>query len=1063
MASKVTGASLNGIYERMNEMTPYNPMTADTFTDWSTEAGDIVTMVRGTEVYETPIHSTNMVWRGAPQMSISTTGNKEREPLAKVSRKRYGGGSGAKRNDEYEMRYIHSIEETDSYWRATYDDMLLGLHAELEITASHIRSELDDTANSLHSEIEQTSSYWRAELDDVDNSLHAEILLTASQFRTALDDTANSLHSEIVQTSSYWRASLDDATNSLHSEILVTSSSIRQYVDDSANSLHGEIVTTSSSIRQYVDDSTNSLHSEIVVTSNSIKQYVDDADNGLRSSITTERNRISLVVEGTGSNAHINAASIVASINHDSSSILISADRINLDGETIVSKLVGQDIESNGFTGTYVDATVVGTNNIECDEGSLYPGDVLIAASVDSNHVLHLLDVKGHEVTFSKAVALSGEWDGTTYSVSATSGEIIGTAPTTSVYLAVEPGGTSVSPNTRINAKIYKDDPSVPTNQLTYTEMVLSENVSSKTVNLSVSSLTKGTISTANTYNAGWDYGQTQRVRTARDATSQELTIKTLDYSERWTIVDTYTASSGTTSDIKYTVAAPADRYSEGYSDGSPSSGVATGRPGTTYDWTFTITKGDSTTKNLSIDCSAIYTDARTGYTQGIFTPTTLYNAGTVTVHDRGTGVTARQVLSANGTVYYKALQSQQYYNAGTTTKTARGDSVTAREVLSSGGTVYYQAVASQLYYNAGTTTKTARGDSVTARPVLSTGGTVFYTAGTAKTYYNAGTTTKTDRGDSVTAREVLSSGGTVYYQAVASQLYYNAGTSTVTARGDSITARPVLSSGGTLFYTAGTETTVYPGNGSTVTGRGSSVSVTVQGTVRYFKYHSTSETPTSAWYTMHTSKPSGTVVTVHLPGTEKTYYQGNGSTVTGRGTGYTVTPIGSTSVRLDSAGTYYKGNGGNYTVQGSAVAVSSIDATTLIRLGSSGTYYKGNGGSFTVQGSSAGSITPIGTTSVRLDSAGTYYKGNGGDFTVQGSAVAVSSIDASTLIRLGSSGTYYKGNGGDFTVQGSATAVSSIDATSLIRLGDATTMYPGNGGEYTVQGTEQAAYLKTS
>ena len=59
-------------------------------------------------------------------------------------------------------------------------------------------------------------------------------------------------------------------------------------------------------------------------------------------------------------------------------------------------------------------------------------------------------------------------------------------------------------------------------------------------------------------YNAGWDYGQTQRVRSTATATSQETTIKSLSFGERWTITDTYTASNGTTSTVKYTVAAPA-------------------------------------------------------------------------------------------------------------------------------------------------------------------------------------------------------------------------------------------------------------------------------------------------------------------------------------------------------------------------------------------------------------------------------------------------------------------------------------------------------------------------
>ena len=73
------------------------------------------------------------------------------------------------------------------------------------------------------------------------------------------------------------------------------------------------------------------------------------------------------------------------------------------------------------------------------------------------------------------------------------------------------------------------------------------------------------------------------------------------------------------------------NKYSSGYSNGSPSSGSASGRSGSSYAWTFKITKADGTYKNLDIDCSSIYSDARSGYyTQAQYNSygTTRYNAG---------------------------------------------------------------------------------------------------------------------------------------------------------------------------------------------------------------------------------------------------------------------------------------------------------------------------------------------------------------------------------------------------------------------------------------------------
>ena len=56
--------------------------------------------------------------------------------------------------------------------------------------------------------------------------------------------------------------------------------------------------------------------------------------------VKVQRDRISLVVEGTGANASIKAASIVAAINDTGSSVTISADKILLQGSTTIDQLM---------------------------------------------------------------------------------------------------------------------------------------------------------------------------------------------------------------------------------------------------------------------------------------------------------------------------------------------------------------------------------------------------------------------------------------------------------------------------------------------------------------------------------------------------------------------------------------------------------------------------------------------------------------------------------------------------------------------------------------------------
>lgn len=68
--------------------------------------------------------------------------------------------------------------------------------------------------------------------------------------------------------------------------------------------------------------------------------YATDNANMWQSKLNVEADRISLVVQGSGANASIKAASIVASINDSGSSVTISADKIYLDGSTTIDNLL---------------------------------------------------------------------------------------------------------------------------------------------------------------------------------------------------------------------------------------------------------------------------------------------------------------------------------------------------------------------------------------------------------------------------------------------------------------------------------------------------------------------------------------------------------------------------------------------------------------------------------------------------------------------------------------------------------------------------------------------------
>jgi hypothetical protein len=79
------------------------------------------------------------------------------------------------------------------------------------------------------------------------------------------------------------------------------------------------------------------------IDANGVLVYAEDNANMWASRLKVESDRISLVVTGTGANAHVNPASIITAINNNKSSVHIRADQIMLDGNvSIAGFLTGQ-------------------------------------------------------------------------------------------------------------------------------------------------------------------------------------------------------------------------------------------------------------------------------------------------------------------------------------------------------------------------------------------------------------------------------------------------------------------------------------------------------------------------------------------------------------------------------------------------------------------------------------------------------------------------------------------------------------------------------------------------
>lgn len=428
----MANASLRPLYERLNGVLSYRPLSANTFTDWSMEAGDVVTVIRGDEEYDVPVHNSSLVWKGKQQISIESTGAKKRDPIARSSAKKYGRGGAAVRNSEYifkemysEDGYLHSyVLMTASVLRTEFTASISGtseyLYSFIEQTASSIRADVGNTASGLYSEIVQTAEEIMSSVYASNSEIYSTIDQTASGIRTEVGNAVSGLHTEIVQTSESIMSSVTASNSQIYSTIEQTASSIRTDVGNAVSGLHSEIVQTSESIMSSVSASNSQIYSTIEQTASSISSTVSSVTSDLQSQITQTANTVGMVVSGTGSNAQIKPAAIQASINSatGTSKIVLSADNIVLDGDAVASALYGKSVTAD-FLGAetfqiigdlYVDQDV----SIHGGYGDSFDMGNIIVRAVNNTqtNTLTLTTLNGDVINFSKATTLSGTWSG---------------------------------------------------------------------------------------------------------------------------------------------------------------------------------------------------------------------------------------------------------------------------------------------------------------------------------------------------------------------------------------------------------------------------------------------------------------------------------------------------------------------------------------------------------------------------------------------------------------------------------------------------------------------------
>ena len=159
----MANASLQPIYERINGVNNYHPYTADTFADWSLEAGDIVAVSQDGKVYQSPVHKTTLTWTGKQRIELESHGEKERAPLSKMSADAYNSGNGGANG--YRGGYRSGKRDKDFYTDIYNNQEAIRLEAvdrreadnqmeaAISITAGEIKAEVkrytDDKSREL--------------------------------------------------------------------------------------------------------------------------------------------------------------------------------------------------------------------------------------------------------------------------------------------------------------------------------------------------------------------------------------------------------------------------------------------------------------------------------------------------------------------------------------------------------------------------------------------------------------------------------------------------------------------------------------------------------------------------------------------------------------------------------------------------------------------------------------------------------------------------------------------------------------------------------------------------
>lgn len=492
------------------------------------------------------------------------------------------------------------------------------------------------------------------------------------------------------------------------------------------------------------------------------------------SAISQLANKIALVVTGEGANAQVSSAAIILAVNGNTgSSATISADKVNLEGyvtatyidteKAVVDSLISntgcaQTIRLTGQTGMVATGAInVGSVS---STGAVSAGSYSLTSAGGNNTALTL-----------KAVSFGGVMQGNISLMGSGSDNTLAVPDAVSNLKIVDNGNNSYT----LQKQTYSSD--------TWTDVGSFNRAAS--VQISGHWSGRNYIVTATPTQLNTPVGIVYDGLVATGSISKSGKNVSRDF-----IVYSDDGNGNADSIImtKTVTISASSVYDDGYLDGRPTSGTAGGRTSgvSGYVHDFTINRAEGNAVVLAIDCSSIYSTARSGYTYGTFTLVSVtlqgQSYGSITPINEssemhlgnatelspasGSGVTPTKhtvsVATRNGSYNLRgstAYKLQHYGDTYLYVAPTTGAQGWKRDwyYIDSGGDSYYKAngtgpkydIASQTYYDVGSSyegkTLYEKGDKNIYRRVIDSGGTTFYTAGTAITNLRRPGSTVTD------------------------------------------------------------------------------------------------------------------------------------------------------------------------------------------------------------------------------------------------------------------------------------------------------------------------------